>query len=278
MVYQPTQQYGQQQSATSMPGYGQPAMPGQGQVPSLDSLKFGLPSTTQYKVPVIGFIGRLTSVALDTQSQYGLRLVEKYDQVQILESPVAWPWATIDISIKYSDKEGSAMGRHFASAKVLGIGLSAQNVAEMTAALAGNSYELHQADESFGEDRSSGEKMHGDVWRFIRISSPNIQPQSTYAMPLQSVSTGPTIQQPVAPQTTVKPVDVTLLPTDTPAVRAKKLLHGRALNEFMQVALADDKVKDPAFIGSIYDQSFIVGLKGSGQIVLGADGKFQVIA
>jgi hypothetical protein len=243
----------------------------------------GLTTGGQFKIPVICFIGRLTDMVLDAQAQFGLRIVEKYDQVQILESPAPWPWATIDVSIKYSDREESGWGRHVGSAKALGLAQSAATFDEAKAQLIGRVYELRQKDESYGEDAKTGAAFHGDVWRFVRIVQPGMgQPQPQYAPP-------PVAAQPaaLAPQqaggtslgTAAAYVDVTLLPTDTAPVRAKKLLQSRTLNEFLGVALVDEVIKaDPTFVNSIFDQSFIVGLKASGQVILGTDGKFNVVA
>ena len=147
--------------------------------------------------------------------------------------------------------------------------------------------------------------MKGDVWRFVRIVQPGQAqafPQPQYAVPApQPAAVAQPVAQPVVqPQPVALPVpaptlapaapiaiptiapaaiDVTLKPDDTAAVRAKKLLNNRAMNEWLAVALLDDKVKgDSALINTIYDQSFIVSLKASNQIVQEADGKFSVVA
>ena len=259
------------------------------------------------KVPVIAFIGRLVEIVEDPRT-YGLYLVEKYDQVQILESPVPWPWATVDVPIKYSDRENSGWGHHVASAKLLGLAVAATTLAEAKADLVGKMYEMRQSAQSYGENQA-GQPMTGDVWRFIRIAMPGQAqqfPQPQYAVPpaggvpgAQPIAPAPVpaavppvqAAPPVAPVPPPAPVppavvtppppavvfDTTPLPTDTAAVRAKKLLSGKALNEWLGVALIDDIIKaDAGFINSIYDQSFIVGLKGSNQAVQGADGKFQI--
>ena len=256
----------------------------------------GLSTGGAFKVPVIAFIGRLTEMLEDAGSQFGLRIIEKYDQVQILESPAPWPWATIDISIKYSDRESSGWGYHVASAKALGLATQATTLAQAKAELGGKVYEMRQTEQTYGEDRQTGQVMKGDVWKFMRIVQPGQAqqfPQPQYAQPqpvvqpiVQSPGAAmPPIQpqapvvQPTAQATPTGAPNITLSPDDTPAIRAKKLLHGRALNEWLGVALVDDKVKaDAAFNNTIYDQSFIVGLRASGQIEQGTDGKFVVIA
>jgi len=249
-----------------------PAAPAVAPEPKWSGLSQGVP-----KLQVVAFIGRLVDTVPDTQSQiaqYGMRIVEKYDQVQILESPIPYPWATIDVSIKYSDHEDSAWGRHIASAKSLGLAVNAATLAAAKADLIGKVYELHRKDEAFGEGKG-GEQMHGDVWRFTRIVVGGI-PAGQYVPPPPATPVVPTPPAPAAPAVGF---DATLLPTDTAPVRAKKLLHGRMLNEFLGVALPDPIIKnDPAFLNSIFDQSFIVGLKAQNQVVVGADGKFQVIA
>lgn len=294
--YPQQQQYGQQ-GGQFAPQYGQPQI----------EIKWsGLKTGGQYKVPVIAFRGRLADMVYDTQSQYGMRVVEKFDQVQILNSPVPWPWATIEVSIKYSDSEGSAWGRHVASAKNLGLARGAGTVEEAKMELVGKYYEMQQFHESFGEDKD-GKAMAGDVWKFISIlgqgqgqtggQTPQaiVQPQipqyipqpqmPQYIQPAQ-MAPQPMVQQQgnptLAPAVVVTaPIvtgfDTTPAPTDTAAVRAKKLLHGRALNEFLAVALVDPLVKgDSAFVNSIFDQSFIVGLKASGQVQIMPDGKHLV--
>ena len=335
----PAPQYG----APIPPQYGAPPpVPGQpmvpfptqvagGQMMPPAEIKWsGLSTGGAFKVPVVSFIGRLTEMIEDGSSQYGLRIIEKYDQVQILESPVPWPWATIDVSIKYSDRESSGWGYHVESAKALGVAVNATSLAEAKADLIGKIYEMRQSQQSYGEDRVTHQPMQGDVWKFVRIipaGQPTGFPQPQYVQPQPVVIPAPAaapapVPQPVAqpqppalvatpvavvapiptpapvpaptpevvaaPVTVLAPVPapapagaVDLVPNlnDTAAIRAKKLLNGKALNEWLGVALIDDKIKaDPSFINTIYDQSFIVGLKAQNQVVLGTDGKFQVIA
>ncbi len=333
----PPTQYG----APAIPGAGVPAVPGA--IPGMvqpDVKWSGLSTGGAFKVPVTSFIGRLVDMIYDPQSQFGLRIIEKYDQVQILASPVPWPWATIDISIKYSEKEDSGWGRHVGSAKTIGLAQAAASLDEAKADLVGKMYELSQADESYGEDAKTGQSFHGDVWRFMRIVTPGApisaiapQPVAVAAQPAQNVAAPapvavpaavPPVAVPVAavpvaapvpvpvpiaetpatpapapvpaPAPAVAPVapaaeapapaavsgaaiDVTILETDTAAIRAKKLLNGKALNEWLGVALLDAVIKaDAAFVNSIFDQSFIVGLKAANLVTLGTDGKFTVIA
>lgn len=296
MTYNPQQQL-PPQPPYGTPPYG-PPQPLAGPVMPPAEIKWsGLSVGGAFKIPVLAFIGRLTDMVQDPQSQFGLRIVERYDQVQILNSPVPWPWATLDLSIKYSDKEESAWGRHVSSAKSLGLAQSIATLNEAKVELVGKVYELCQKDETYGEDKT-GQTMHGDVWRFVRVVQPGAaQPfaQPQYATP-QVAPAAPVV--PLQPQPAVAPVAPAVVPitpapvaqpagtfntapdpADTAAVRAKKLLHNRTLNEWLGVALMDDKIKaDPAFINSVYDQSFIVGLKGAGQVTQNAEGKFQVIA
>lgn len=318
-MVQPNTQYPVQQPNVApapypLPGqqaYGAPA--NIGSVPPMPPAEIkwsGLETGGSFHLPVLGFIGRMTEIVEDLQNQYGVRIIEKYDQVQILNSPVPWPWATIEPSIKYSGKENSAWGKHIASAKALGLAVNATTLAEAKADLVGKMYEMVQVSESYGEDRTTGQTMKGDVWRFVRIvqpGAPAVLPQPQYATPAPATILTPVqqvtpasvpaatpvpIPEPPATQPVVAPVpleptsvapagtfDVTPKPDDTASVRAKKLLQGRALNEWLGVALVDDVIKvDQAFINTIYDQSFIVGLKGSNQVSLGADGKFTVLS
>ena len=294
-------QYGGQQYGAPpippQPPYGAPSMPQAGIGAPPPEVKWdGLETGGAFKCPVVCFTGRLTDIVEDYGSQYGLRLIEKWDQVQILESPVPWPWATLDYSIKYSSKENSAWGHHVASAKALGLATKAPNLAAAKAELVGKMFEMRQVAQTYGEDRATGNAMTGDVWRFIRIIQPGMVqsfPQPQYAQP-QPVAAAP-IQQPQIAVNPAQPQPAPAVipsqpaptgtpsmapdPSDTPQIRAKKLLNGKALNEWLGAALIDDKIKaDSAFINSIYDQSFIVGLKASGQVVQNPDGKFIVVS
>lgn len=266
------QQYGQQ--ATPLGGgYGQQMPPMGGAVPDV---KWSGLSTGTNKVPVIAFIGRLVAMDYDTQSQFGLKIVEKFDQVQILESPVPWPWATIDLPIKYSEKESSGWGHHVTSAKAIGLAQNAANLDQAKAELIGKVYEMRQSTQSYGEDKE-GKAMVGDVWRFVRIVPLGGAAQPHYATQAPQTAMG------TPPMATATPgaahFDTNPQPTDTAPLRAKRLLHGRTLNEFLGVALIDPIIKsDAAFMNSIFDQSFIVGIKSSGQAIQGQDGKFSVVS
>jgi len=234
-------------------------------------------------------------MTIDTESQYGFRIVEKYDQVQILQSPSPWPWATLDFSIKYSNREESGWGRHIASAKALGLATNAATLDEAKKELIGKTYELKQQEESYEGGRQRDQVMKGNVWRFVRVVEPSV-PTTPYVVPpvapppapapIQGFQSPPIVVQgalsPSPAPTLVQgvlPIDApnALDPGDAPEVRAKKLLHGRTLNEWLGVALVDEKIAGSAVVNSIYDQSLIVGLKASGQVVQDADGRFQVI-
>lgn len=272
------------------PGYGQP--PQQPLPPPVEIKWGGLSKGGSFKVPVISFIGRLVDMIPDSSAGFALRIVEKYDQVQILESPVAWPWPTLDLSIKYSDREESGWGRHVGSAKALGLAQNVSSMEQAKAELVGKVYQLRQKEEDYGEDRATGHKFHGDVWRFERVltGTPQVagQPAPVYIPPAPApvYIPPPQVQQPAnlpgAPPAVIAPgstFDTKLAPTDTAPVRAKKLLDGRALNEFLGVVLVDSVAKaDAGLINSIYDQSFVLGLRASGQVVMGPDGKFKVVA
>ena len=307
----PQPNYGQQPPMA--PGYGQQQPPAQQQMPPTE-IKWGGLAKGAQKIPVIEFIGRLVDMQLDTANQNGVYINESYDQVQILESPAPWPWATVGpIGIKYSDREESGWGRHVSSAKELGLAVNAMTFDQAKADLIGKTFRMRQADENYGTDQKTGQTFHGNVWRFkqvvgqggstgyqpppqtpVPMPQPNF-PQPPYAPPVnqQQVPQPPVYQQPYVPPTNPQVpapqqqqqapapagFNAMPLPTDTAAVRAKKLLHGRALNEFLAVALVDPIIKaDPAFVNSIFDQSFIVGLKAQNQVSLGADQKFTVIA
>jgi len=271
-------------AAPSSGPYAVPPQGGVGQGIPLPELKWsGLKTGGQYKSPLNKFIGRMDSYALDTQAAYGLRIVLRFSQLQVLETTAPWPWATADISVKYSDSENSGWGKLVKSAKDLGLAIQAATLQEAMNDLVGKIFEMHQSvNEHFGEDKE-GKAMLGDVWRFVRILQMGGFQQPAYgtpsvpaAPPTPAMTTPPAAQQVPAP---TPQVDMTPQPTDTAAMRAKKLLHGKRLNEFLGVALIDPVIKaDAAFVNSIFDQSFIVGLKASGQVALDTNtGVFTVV-
>ena len=172
-------------------GYGAPgAAPPQSAMPPAEVKWSGLATGGAYKIPVIGFIGRLAEVIKDSSSPHGLRIIEKYDQVQILSCPVPWPLATVEFSIPYKDRENSGWGHHVLSAKALGLATQAVSLDQALAELVGKTYEMQQTEQSYGEDRNTGNAMKGDVWRFIRIVGQSGQvpafPQPQYAVPPQA--------------------------------------------------------------------------------------------
>jgi hypothetical protein len=253
---------------------------------TLPEVKWGGLQKSGTKIPVTAFIGRLADMVLDAGGQYGLQIIEKYDQMQILESSAPYPWATLDIPIKYSDREESGWGRHVASAKGLGLAQNAATFDQAKGELVGKVFEVKQMEETYGEDKQTGHPIKGFVWRFVRIISGQVgvmpqAPQQQVYVPPQTVQPVPQVPQQAPP---VQPpvqagFNTQLLATDTAPIRAKKLLHGKALNEWLGAALTDDKIKaDPAFTNTIFDQSFINALKASGQAILGTDGKFTVVS
>jgi len=299
MVYDYSQQ--QQPPVSGQTPYGQPMVPPAGVISAMPPAKWsGLATGGAFKVPVIAFIGRLTDILYDTQSQFGMRIIEKFDQVQILESPAPWPWATIDLSIKYSDREDSGWGRHVGSARAIGVAADAASLEEAKAELVGKVYEMRQMSESYGEDPKTGDSFRGDVWRFMRVVIPGgaplpqqpAQPQYVQPQPQPTMQPQPVVvpaPAPIANPTPAPAINPTAAPTgafstiiiadDTAPIRAKKLLDGKTLNEFLGVALIDDKIKaDSAFTASIFDQSFIVGLKAAAQVTVDGDGRHHVVA
>jgi len=278
---QPPQPMQGQQPPYQQHGYAPPqAMPSPEQV-----IWSGLEQGAAAKIPLTRWIGRFDSYGFD--SAFGnLRVVEKFVQVQVLETTAPWPYATCDVPIKISTKEDSGFGRHITSIKALGLTLRAKTLKEAMDELIGKTFEVVKVMESYGENRA-GEAMQGEVVRFVRIiqvggvsmgqqQSPTMmqQPQYMAQPPVMQQYAPPTPQYAPAPAPAPRPVvqttaefDTNPSPTDTPSIRAKKLLHGKTLNEFLGVALLDDVVKDPQFINSVFDQSFLVTLKASGQVV-----------
>ena len=274
MVYQPPQQQpGYQQPPIVRtggyvpPGYQPPAQ----QMPS--PRWSGFQPAGGYRISLLRFIGKLDSWGWDTQSQFGARVLLNFSQVQPLEMTSPYPWATATLSIKHSDRENSAWQRLTASARELGFGA---NIAiddprafeKAMGEMMGRLYEMRQTTgESFGEDRE-GKELHGDVWRFVRVVT-GMVPPSAFSAPMAPPVAPPAVAPVVPPAQPT--LDLTPTPTDTAPIRAKKLLHGRNLAEFLSAVLIDPVIKDPTNAGlfnSILDRSFMAALVSNGQVVL----------
>jgi len=266
MVYQPPTSGGYQ-PPTPTGGYVPPGY----QPPTAQQMPFprwsGFQSAGGYRIPLLRFIGRLDGWGWDTQSQFGARVLLNFSQVQPLEMTSPYPWATATLSIKHSDKENSSWHRTVASAKELGLAVNAPTLEEAMKEMVGKLYEMRQTmGESFGEDRE-GKELHGDVWRFVRMVSGMVPPS------VFPTTMAPPVVPPVAPVVpSAQPtLDLTPATTDTAPIRAKKLLHGRNLAEFLSAVLIDPLIKEPSnagFFNSILDRSFIAALVSSGQAVL----------
>jgi hypothetical protein len=278
----PNQQYANQYGAPQQPYQPQPQpVPLQyGQPPSVVSgppeVKWsGLQTGGGFKSPLGRFMGLLAGHVYDTQAKFGMRVVLKFVQVQVMETTAPWPWPEAEVSVKYSDSEGSAWGKLVKSAKDLGLAIQAQSFDEAMKDLTGKFYEMvHTPNESFGEDKD-GKPMLGDVWRFARVLQPMAaqpQMQQQYAPVQQQMAPAPVGMQPQAQVQVVQQAQPVVTggldPNDSAPIRAKKLLNGKNLASFLGVALTDPVIKAPqnaAFINTIFDQSFIAGLKASGQ-------------
>lgn len=258
------------------------------------------------KTPLKKFIGRFDSYKKEEHFN-NLYVCYKFSNVQVLDTDAPWPYATADIYIKYSNRENSGWGKHVESVKGLGLAQTASTLDAAIADLQGKVFEVHKDIESYGTDKATGNNMQGEVFRFVRIIQPGVpQPQPQVQQtpvappspPVQPVQTTPPqvaqVPTPVAPAmdpavlaalqaagaipamapspvpTTVQPTgfDLNVKPDDTPYNRALKLINGRNLNEFLGLALTDDRIKsDDEFVKSIYNSGFVNSAKHAGQIV-----------
>jgi hypothetical protein len=126
------------------------------------------------KLPINRAIGTMQRFYYDTQSQYGLRVVFVMGDPgwQILASDAPWTERSMEISIKYSEKENSAWGEFVGSAKSLHLAEQAMTMEAAAGDLMGKCFEVEQVEKDYGEQKEGDQKgttMKGSVWHLLRI-------------------------------------------------------------------------------------------------------------
>lgn len=179
------------------------------------------------RTPLRKFYGILDSYA--PEEWFGTTRVNmNFKDVEVLASvePYQFPIATIPI--KLSNRKSSGWG--IFSESLAQCIPEDEDLKDCIGKRLG--MEMEEGHE-FGADRTTGEKMLGNVWRVFEV-------EGTVAGASTTTSTD----------------------------QAKNLLDGRSLAEFNKLAFADPIVrKDTALVKSITNKSFVKGLVDSGEFV-----------
>lgn len=127
--------------------------------------------------PVAEFLGTVASWALAT-NQYGQAVVFKIHQAQILHSDTPYPYAELDLSIRYSESQNSGWGKFGESiAAAFGISMEALDID----GLIGQVIHCVRHDNfTFFVDRQ-GVPAVGSFWELVTLVQPGQQVASIYA-------------------------------------------------------------------------------------------------
>ena len=193
--------------------------------------------------------------------------------------------ASATLSVNYSRSWNSAygkLGRSFAD--MLGIDPKNMTVDNWV----GGTYRMQRTvGEIYGQNRSTGQTMAGDVWRCAQVMgggtapaqiqqgmAPNQQQMQPQPQAQQSYEQqGQPNQQP-AQQTVTVPAQTNI----TPQQRALELLHGKTVNDFWNTAMVDPIIKsDQAFVAKVMDRSFLVDVVAQGFATENPDGTYSVV-
>ena len=188
-VYNPMQQ-AQGQNA---PQQNQQAKLMDGQIPGFSNMVDG------GRVPVAEFIGLYESWKL-TETQFGQAIVLHFSNCQVMESDAPWPYAEVDLQIRYSNNLRSGYGLFGESlAAALGIPRESCDL-EVT-----KNYFLHIVREDehiYGQNQQTGEPMKGLVWHVVQA----VAPGSAAPVPVRHQLYPPKVMAAVAGVQGVQPV------------------------------------------------------------------------
>ena len=158
-VYNPMQQ-AQGQNA---PQQNQQAKLMDGQIPGFSNMVDG------GRIPVAEFIGLYESWKL-TETQFGQAIVLHFSNCQVMESDAPWPYAEIDLQIRYSNNLRSGYGL-FGESLASALGMPRESCdLEVT-----KNYFLHIVREDehiYGQNQQTGEPMKGLVWHVVQAVTP----------------------------------------------------------------------------------------------------------
>ncbi len=180
--------------------------------------------------PVAEFVGQVGSWGLAT-NQFGQQVVFKIQQAQILHSDTPYPYAELDLSIRYSESQNSGWGKFGESvATSFGVSMEALDID----GLIGQTIHCVRHDNyTFFVDRQ-GVPAVGSYWEMVSLVQPGQQVASIYAQvnPAGALVTAPNpngtlampppmvpqIPTPMAPQPPPAMVPVATQPAPIPPV------------------------------------------------------------
>ena len=192
-----------------------------GQIPGFSNMVDG------GRIPVAEFVGLYESWKL-TETQFGQAIVLHFTNCQVMESDAPWPYAEIDLQIRYSNNLRSGYGL-FGESLAAALGMARESCdLEVT-----KNYFLHIVREDehiYGQNQQTGEPMKGLVWHVVQAVAPGsaaptpvrhqLYPPKVMAVAVAGVQgVQPAVGQgaaPVAPAQVVPQVPVAAQPAVVP--------------------------------------------------------------
>lgn len=127
--------------------------------------------------PVGEFVGTVGSWGL-AQSQYGQQVVFKINQAQILHTDTPFPYAELDLSIKYSEAQNSGWGKFGESiARALGISMEVLDIDQLIGQVI---HCVRNDNYTFFVDKS-GQAAIGSYWELVQFVQPGTSVPSIFA-------------------------------------------------------------------------------------------------
>ncbi len=167
------------------------------------------------QTPVGEFVGTVGSWSL-AQGQFGQQVVFKIHSAQILHTDTPFPYAELDLSIKYSESQNSGWGKFGESiARVLGISMEVLDIDQ----LIGQTIHCVRNDNfTFFVDKA-GQAAIGSYWELVQMVQPGQSIPSIYAQKNAGGALGPATNPngtpaiPIAPPITPPTAPVPAIPT-----------------------------------------------------------------
>lgn len=267
-------QMGQQQQPPPLPEWWNTG------IPSWQNMTMG-----QQKSPLLEFIGTLLKVEPE-QNNFGRVVINMtFGSVQVVDSEIVYTDSEAVLGVNYSESWNSGFGK---------LGRSFEQMLQMDPKtftmkdLIGYSFRMKRTpNETFGQNRVTGEPMQGDVWRCTQVmSGPGVAPQ-------QQAQQQPVAQQPPPPPQpipTQQPAAMAPIPPATPVVaeapstkeledRALSMANGKTEGDFFNAVMVDPVLKEnQEFISRVVNRQFLAEMIGNGRLIVNADGTHSVQA
>ena len=274
-----------------------------GQIPGFSNMSDG------GRVPVAEFVGLYESWKL-TETQFGQAIVLHFSNCQVMESDAPWPYAEVDLQIRYSNNLRSGYGI-FGESLAAALGMPRESCdLEVT-----KNYFLHVVREDehiYGQNQQTGEPMKGLVWHVVQavapgsaapvpvrhqLYPPKVMPAAVAGVqgvqPLVGQGTAPAAPAQVLPQALVAPPPTTqpivqvppttqpetagVVVTTTPETRALELLNGKDRDTWTREVMNDQSIRgDSTLFNAILNNQWLSMMMNSGRVVQNADGTFSV--